>query len=83
MVFLVDCGCTKVFALRVLPVSNGETHGVAHDNDGHDSISSKIAVRVDAIRYGYLATDSDACTKHIHCEYKSEPVHIVCCANTP
>lgn len=69
--------------MRVLPITNGETHRVAHDNDRHDSIGAKIAVRIDAVSYGNLATDSNACTEHVHCNHKSKPVNVVRCANTP
>lgn len=69
--------------MRVLPITNGETHCVAHDNDRHDSVGAKVAIRIDAVSYGNLATDSDACSEHIHCNYKSKPVNVVCCANTP
>lgn len=70
-------------SMCVLPVANGETHRIPHNNDRHDSVGAKIAVRIDAVRYGDLTTNSDACTEHVHCNYKSEPVNVVCCANTP
>lgn len=74
---------TRYFLRRVIPISNGETHRIAHDYDRHDSIGAKVAVRIDAVSYGYLTTDSDACAEHIHCNYKSEPVNMVGCTNTP
>lgn len=83
MASTIEQFCNRVYKRRVIPISNGETHRIAYDDDRHDAIGAKVAVRIDAVSYGYLTTDSNACAEHVHCNYKPEPVNMVCRTDTP
>lgn len=69
--------------LNILPISNGKTHRVPNDNDRYDSVSTKVAVRIDAVGNRYLTAHSDAGTEHIHRNDQPEPVNAVCRSNSP
>lgn len=74
-----DLSKTRFF----LPVSNGETHGIPHDNNRHNSIGPKVAVRINTVGYRQLASHGDAGAEHVHGNNKTEPMDIVCRPNTP
>lgn len=66
-----------------VPIANGKTHGIPHQDDRDNGIGAEVLVAVDAVADGQLAPDGNARGEQKHGKHEPEPVHAVGGADPP
>lgn len=75
--------CRPMSSTQGDAVADGEAHGVADQDDGHDGLAAQVTVAVDVVRHAGLQADGDDEGDHAHGEHEAEPVDRVRGADAP
>lgn len=65
------------------PVSDGEAHRVADEDDGHDGFAAQLLVRIDAVADGQLGADGVDEAEETEGEDETEPVDVMRGSDAP
>lgn len=66
-----------------LPIADSETHRVANQYHGHDSLTTQFSVRINTVACRNLNGKGIGATDDAHCKDDSKPVNALRCAHAP